>query len=107
VSRPVPTMPAPGVPEKRPPTIRFEPDGYGMLLEPRNRREDHHCEPPGQRNCLSIQGMPEVIGVTVDVDDGLWRCQCGQAWHGRDSFWWPVTDRTARKMLKRRGGQPA
>lgn len=76
------------------------PDTGTMLLAP-GRTTRHICNPPGTPSATRYLDYPLWRARTHDVSGGLWRCVCGQHWHGVDMHWEPVSDRQARRLIKR------
>ena len=72
------------------------------LVHPTDIPTPHRCDPPGERSAIRSAEHPDVIYVRSNIQDGVWRCDCGQHWLGRNTYqWWPVPAKVARRRQKR------
>lgn len=74
-----------------------------MLLEGNPPPPVHHCDLPGVFPSLYPRSICLPSEEGKKFEGALWECDCGQAWHCRNFTWYSVTQRRARKILKRAG----
>lgn len=76
-----------------------DPDDQGTVIVPASPKPvPHDCRPPH----LRISTTFYVKWGSAPVAEGmLWRCSCGAFWHAKHERWSEVSDRKAKRIIRR------
>lgn len=79
-----------------------------LLAEPTGPGWPHYCAVPVSYPvpAIALRDSPEARITNLRDVGALWQCDCGQHWHctqlSGNAWWWPISPRRARRILKRR-----